>query len=169
MSSLVTHSELKRLLRYEPETGQFHRLQSADKRNSKHVGKVAGCVAPQGYVYIKIRARNYTAARLALFYVNGRWPSGEVDHINRIKSDNRLCNLRAVSRSENFQNRVDPMPKNTTGLLGVTRSQTSSRFFAMIHVPIRKRIYLGSFATAEEAHAAYMEAKKKYHLHAPSR
>ena len=97
----------------------------------RHKGRdraVKGIVLNCGYRRINIRVgKNHThvlmhRAAWALFY--GRWPS-EIDHLNGIKTDNRLCNLREVSRSENNQNRVWKWKPNArTGLPGVCYDKT---------------------------------------------
>jgi len=89
------------LLTYDPYTGLFTWL--VDAYSNKVKGKIAGSIK-EGYINISIDRKLYRAHRLAWLYVNGVFPS-EIDHINRVKSDNRICNLREVSRSENCQNR----------------------------------------------------------------
>ena len=89
-------------------------------------------------------------------------PNGyDTDHINGIRTDNRRCNLRVCTRSENLANR-GAASSNKTGLKGVRKSSRVETFEAQIRVN-GKGIYLGSFRTPEEAHIAYIAASKKYH------
>jgi hypothetical protein len=92
---------LKELLTYDPETGIFTwNICSGNAR----VGAAAGAIKSNGYITIGIDKKRYHAHRLAWFYIYNEWPLLDIDHINRIKTDNRLCNLRVVSRSENLLN-----------------------------------------------------------------
>jgi hypothetical protein len=103
----------------------------------------------------------YQAHRLAWFYVYGVFPSGQIDHINRNKSDNRLVNLRDCSISENKQN-SGLYKNNKSGFKGVFKK--GKRYEAGIRVN-NKRIYLGKFGSAELAYEAYVSAAKKLHTH----
>ena len=85
----------------------------------------------------------------------------DTDHINGIKTDNRRCNLRVCTRSENSSNR-GASSNNKTRLKGVSKNSDLETFRAEITVN-GKKIYLGSFRTPEEAHIAYIAASKKYH------
>lgn len=84
------------------------------------------------------------------------------DHINGDKLDNRVENLRGVNRSENTQNQRKPTRRNTSGYLGVGFEQQTKKFRAVIGVN-GKYTTLGRFDTAEAAHAAYVDAKRRLH------
>ncbi|HDR2785777.1 TPA: HNH endonuclease, partial [Enterobacter sichuanensis] len=90
MSDVVSLEELKRLFFYDHETGNFYRLKSI--RNLRK-GDIAGSLNKSGYIEIYINSKRYRAHRLAIFYMTGRWPKA-VDHKNRIRNDNRWCNIR---------------------------------------------------------------------------
>jgi hypothetical protein len=93
--------------------------------------------------------------------MTGRWPYGELDHINGEKADNRFANLREATHSQNCHN-IRRRPKtNTTGFKGVTYFARCRTFRAKIHVDGRY-LSLGYFATAEEAHAAYCAAATEH-------
>lgn len=84
----------------------------------------------------------------------------DLDHINGNRADNRIANLREVPNAVNCQNKRAPLPKNKTGFLGVTRDAHGFRAAVMLN---RRQHHLGRFDTAEAAHAAYVEAKRRLH------
>jgi hypothetical protein len=88
------------------------------------------------------------------------WPSGEIDHKNGVRNDDRFNNLRDVARSGNTQNQRHAHKNNKLGLLGVTRH--GKKFSANIQVNGKPR-YLGLFSTPEEAYAVYVIEKRKLH------
>ena len=98
-------------------------------------------------------------------YAHGTWPEKQLDHINGIRDDNRLVNLREATPAENQQNRA-LHPLNTSGHPGVTWNKKERKWHAKIAVA-NKRYHLGLFDTVEEAAAAYADAKKKHHLFNP--
>src|SRR5215510_1403832 len=101
----IEHAELKKLLSYDEKTGLFRwRV----PRKGSERGRVGSYNL--GYIDIRLLGRKYWAHRLAWFYVYGRWPS-LLDHINRVKSDNRISNLREVSQKENCNNRCPRLPE----------------------------------------------------------
>lgn len=147
--------DLKRALRYCPESGAFYWLESACKRMKR--GLRAGTPHGNGYRRINVLGCRVFEHRLAWFYMTGEWPPHDIDHINGTRDDNRWSNLRAVTRSENNLNlRGAPKGHNRTGVLGVCKTK-SNTYFARIKVDGRE-MYLGSFASAEEAGAAYKAA-----------
>lgn len=150
--------ELRRKLSYAPEVGVFR--WAASGSNCVRNGALAGTVVPGGYIQIKIFGSLYQAQRLAWFYVYGLWPKQNVDHINGDPGDNRIANLRDVSQQWNSQNQRRPTRANSTGFLGV--SPYGKKFRATIKVDGRQRA-LGYFATAPEAHQAYLLAKREFH------
>jgi len=151
----ITAEELRSRLNYDPLTGVFTRKVSLSK--AYRVGSVAGTVGARGYVAIGIDGRYYKGHRLAWLYVHGEWPSSEIDHLNRIKTDNAISNLKPKTRSGNTLNCVDARCTNKLGLLGV--SQVGSRFIARLQVQGESR-YLGIYRTKEAASAAYWSAKE---------
>lgn len=153
----ITAARLRELLTYDPETGAFT---NRVKRSRKVVpGEPAGGLRC-GYVAIRLDGRLYQAHRLAWLYMTGAWPAADVDHINGDRADNRWVNLRDVPHQANMQNQRRPRSDNKTGFLGVHR--IGDRFGAQIKGP-RGWLGLGYFATPEEAHAAYLKAKRELH------
>ena len=154
----LTAEYLRSILNYDPETGIFTR--KVRTANRVKVGDVAGCKNSEGYLGIKICSRTHQAHRLAWMYVYGEWPTGQIDHINRIRTDNRIANLREVSHKQNNQNRSKPS-NNTSGHPGVSWHKQRSKWLAHIKHN-QKKIHLGCFNTIEEAIAARKAAEKLY-------
>jgi hypothetical protein len=145
-------------LDYDPDTGYFV-WKVANKR--RRAGERAGYVGGGGYVYIGINRQLILAHRLVWWFVYGRGPMGDIDHINRDKTDNRLSNLRDVTESQNLMNRPAPR-NNTSGQKGVSWHAKEKRWRAKITVN-KKTMFLGSFSTIEDAGSAYRAASVKYH------
>jgi hypothetical protein len=142
----ITQERLKELLEYSPETGEF--FWKVNHSRKARAGRRAGTNNRNIYIHIVLDGHNYLAHRLAWFYVHGEWPH-LIDHINEIKSDNRLCNLREVPKAVNQYN----MAKSR----GYYRLPTG-RWAAYIHKD-QKKHHIGVFDTEEEAHNAYLRAK----------
>ncbi len=154
---LLTAEEVRRLLKYEPDTGTF--FWRVDTRNTS-AGDKAGSQQSRGYWHIKINRRLYMAHRLAWVHVTGEWPDGHVDHINGRRSDNRFANLRIATNNENAWNsRI--RSNNACGYKGVHFKKGIKKFVAQIHAGGRVR-HLGVFMTAVEAHAAYVRAAREH-------
>ena len=151
---MITQQYIKELFHYNEHTGDFTRL---IKRGSSHVGDIAGSITWNGYTSIYIDGKNYRAHQLAWLYVHGVWPDTDIDHINRNKSDNRIVNLRLASRSQNNIN-SGLHSHNTSGFRGVYASR--NKWAAQIKLN-GKKIYLGRFNTAEEAHQCYLAAARE--------
>lgn len=157
MASRVTAERLRELLEYDPATGVFKWRPALKMRRN---GLVAGSSSGRGYWYISIDKRMYLAHRLAWLYVHGCWPIDQIDHINRVKIDNRIVNLREATGSQNKQN-VGAKKSNRSGLKGIWWDGRIKRWRPRIRVGGRA-LWLGSFRTPEEAHAVYCEAARKH-------
>jgi hypothetical protein len=157
----LTLSQLKDILHYDPLTGVFTwRIKTCRKVVP---GAVAGYARPDGYVVIRVNKQRYRASRLAWWFVKGQEPLGDIDHIDGNPQNNSFSNLRDVSTAENIQNQKSAHTRNKSGgLLGVSKEHTCRRWRARICVH-GKHILIGRFDTPEEAHQAYVEAKRKHH------
>lgn len=158
---MVTAERLREVLQYDSETGAF--TWRVLRRYKATAGSLAGTVGSRGYLQISIDNRLYLAHRLAWLYVHGEWPSATIDHINGTRVDNRLANLRDVSIAENIQNAYQPRPgKVSCQMRGATKDKRCKNWKSSITANgITYR--LGQFATAAEAHQAYLAAKSRLH------
>lgn len=170
---------LRQLLRYEPETGRlFWRTRSpllftanrqtalhqANKWNHSWAEKQAfKCIDKYGYANGSIAASHYKAHRVIWAICYGEWPQGEIDHIDGDPLNNRINNLRVVTRRENLQN-VARSRVNSSGITGVTRIARSGKWHAFIHEN-RRKISLGEYQTKDEAVSARMIAAEQYGYH----
>jgi hypothetical protein len=158
---LICTKRLVDYLEYNPDSGEIRW-----KKNHipALVGKVAGSKRPYKdgsfYHVINFQSKFILAHRVAWFLHYGYWPQEFIDHINGNKLDNRICNLRVVSKIQNAHN-VGIRKHNTSGYTGVYFRKDRNSWRAKIGID-GKRISLGYYKTAEEAGRAYEEATKKY-------
>lgn len=152
----IPHDVLLKRLSYDSETGIFTRMPYADSKGRRYKGGPARPLNKgNGYFRIALMGGQFNYARLVWYYVHGKWPDGEIDHINRNPADNRIANLRIASHHENMQARVEyRTPKS--GYRGVHKVM-SGRYQAQISVGGKKR-HLGIFDTKDEAYAAWCAA-----------
>lgn len=142
---MVSREYLQKLYHYDPATGVWTRARNFGQWTK---GAVAGSVTRYGYVYLKIGGHGFMAHRLAWLYMTGQWPSGDIDHINGERADNRWNNLREATRKQNAAN---SKKRKNHGVKGV--HLISGKWVALIHRDGRNE-RLGSFDTIEEAAAA---------------
>jgi hypothetical protein len=181
----VPIEELRRLVAYNPQTGaltwlprepKHFRAGREDKEgrhspahrakvwNSHYAGTPAlAAIERAGYGHGDIFAKRYKAHRVAWALYYGEWPEGEIDHINGIRSDNRLINLRVVSHKDNMRNQR-LSKANKSGVIGVCWASHRGKWSAQIKVN-RKKLHLGLFGTIKEAAAARKAAERKYGFH----
>jgi len=156
--SKLTQARLKELLNYDEKTGDF--TWKENRGGTAKTDKIAGHKKANGYIYISIDCKTYSGHRLVWLYVHGYIPELEIDHTNRIKSDNRILNLREVSHSCNMQN-YGVRSNNITGIRGISFHKKSKKFRAEITIN-KKTIYLGIFASKFTAAKARAAAEVKY-------
>lgn len=154
----ITVDYLKQILNYNPDTGVFTWIKRTTRADL--LGKKAGSPHSSGYISITIHNKKRLAHRLAWLYMTGTWPTNHIDHIDGDKTNNAFKNLRDVTRSENLHNVYKPKKNNKINLLGVSAHQGKWRMQIMIESNINR---ISGFKTPEEAHQAYLDAKKKAH------
>lgn len=160
MTTPITAERLREVLDYDPDTGVF--LWRVALCNRVRAGSVAGRIDKDGRRRVMIAKATYFASRLAWFYVYGDWPAGHIDHINGCRADDRLANLRDVTRAMNMQNQARAHRSNRSGLIGAHWCSKSGAYRSSIWLG-GKNHHLGHFDTAEEAHQAYVNAKLERH------
>lgn len=155
----LTQERLKELLHYDSNTGCL--IWRVRKRNSVHIGDAAGSVDAHGYTCVMIDGRSHKAHRLIWLWLNGELPATQIDHINGNRADNREANLRLANNFQNSANRLR-QKNNTSGYKGVSLHRKTGKWQATARLGGCLR-YLGLFASASEAHAAYVSATRQYH------
>lgn len=156
----MTHDELKSALSYDAKTGIF--TWKENRGFNKTLGKQAGGLC-NNYLSIRFDGRAHWAHRLAWFYVYGQMPLGCIDHINGVKTDNRILNLRDASAQMNTQNIKRSIRPNMPLGVFFNARKVSRAYSASIRIDGRSK-HLGYFDTAELAHDAYIEAKRINHV-----
>lgn len=146
----ITVEYLKEILEYCPYSGLFT-WKSRIKGSSYGPGDLAGSKHKSGYIQIKIHGTLYKAHRLAWFYMTGKWPSKEIDHINRVKDDNRWVNLREATHSQNQLNVI--RRPNKSGHPGVY--ETDNGKWRVVLQINNKRFNLGTYLIFDEAVNVY--------------
>lgn len=150
---MITQEQLKELLHYDPNTGVFTAREAWGRYSRYPAGTRVGRPNGSGYrqVYIGAAKKSFKEHRLAVLYMTGEWPVGEVDHINRIKDDNRWSNLRVVTRAENRRN---------LGSSGVYETP-GGRWTSRISVNFDTRAEAEAFRNALEKFRDEYEARNK--------
>lgn len=159
MENVSDREELLALLDYDPGTGMF--TWKINRGGTAKQGSVAGNIQAAGYRYINFQRRLVGAHRLAWLYVHGAWPTGDIDHINRQRDDNRIANLRDTTRSQNMRNSIRKRTPSSP-LQGVCWDRQHGKWLASI-TSHGKQIHLGRYETAEQAHEAYVQACREVH------
>ena len=164
--SIVSASYAREALIYDPETGiliwrtrplEHFRTERGWRRwNRRYVGQEAGMV--EKYRRIKLGGRFVMAHRLAWLFHYGDWPSSDLDHIDRDKLNNRIGNLRVVTRAENARN-ARRRRDNTSGVTGVSWRKRGGRWVSFINADGRRH-HLGQFESIESATVARRTAER---------
>lgn len=153
---MLSQEKLKTLLNYNPDSGVFSFKKA---RGCRKAGDIAGSFN-RGYISIKVDGRKYSAHRLAFLYMEGAFPEDglDVDHINRVKDDNRWKNLRVVTRTLNALN-TGCNKNNELGSSNIRVLKDTGRY----QVRIAGKS-LGCFDTLEEAEKCYVESRIMWEL-----
>lgn len=150
---------LREVLVYDPESGVFRWRISP--RNRTLPGDLAGYRNGSGYMVCVVDQQKIRMHRAAWAIHYGEFPDGLLDHINGIRDDNRISNLRLATASENCQN-TTVRRGNKTGVKGVHFRADTNKYSASISVD-KKTHWLGCFDSLEEAKKARIEAEVKFH------
>lgn len=154
---MLTATQLRELLIYNRKTGEFTWVK---RRQGVTIGP-AGRIRSDGYLIISVLGTEYYGHRLAWLYVKGEWPLEELDHRNRIRSDNRWKNLRPATTAQNNLNQG--IRKDCkSGYRGVCWNPRSKKWRATISAN-KKQIHLGLFENVLDAAKAYQAAARKLH------
>ena len=140
----IKHDRLLELLEYNPDTGIF--IWKVNRKRLAKAGSIAGSINGKGYIQISVDGKLYLAHRLAWFYCFQEWPENIIDHINGIKSDNRLDNLQDVTQNKNIQKGSQKL--SSSGFRNVRK--VCNKYQAHIKVN-GKTIHLGMFDSGQEA------------------
>jgi hypothetical protein len=154
----ITPEHVREILDYDPQTGLLKWRKKVAQR--VHIGDVAGSKHHSGYLSVFTLGRSHRVHRLAWMHYYGTQPPKFIDHINGLRHDNRIANLRAATAETNAQNRRSAVRNAASGLLGVGKNRKNWQAYIRIN---GKPTYLGTFKTPEEAHQVYIEAKRKFH------
>ena len=154
---LLTYEEVKEMFDYDLEKGIL--IWKTRPVNSKYlIGTIAGWInKSSGYVLVKVKRKHYSSHRVIWLWMTGKWPENQIDHINGIRNDNRFCNLREATSSQNNANKSK---RNSTGYKGIKKCKNHNKWESRIKIN-GKNAYLGSYDTPEEAHAAYVAKAKE--------
>lgn len=171
--SQISPDDMAAIVRYDQATGQLiwmHRgpdcyENSVHQRrwNTFYAGQRVGSITAQGYVVVKLFGKNRFVHRVVWLLNRGIWPTGQIDHINGDKSDNRIDNLRDVSALANMRNR-SLSRNNKSGFRGVYWNTKEVRWRAHIKDQTRN-IHLGYFDDFEAAVEARLEAERRIGFH----
>jgi hypothetical protein len=146
----VDYFSLDRIFAYDPDTGAITRRANGMRADRVYSGM-------RGYAVVSVSGKNFRAHRLAWLLMTGKQPPAAIDHVNRVRSDNRWANLRESTPLLNQQNRRDVSNKH--GHPGVAWFPQNKKFGARIRLN-GKRLYVGMFDTIEEAADAYQQARR---------
>lgn len=151
----MTHEECLKLFSYDKESGKLYWKIKPNDRT--HVGTECGHIMNCGYKHISYKGKKYLAHRLIWFIQNAVWPEKQLDHINGLKLDNRLENLREVTNRMNANN----LKQHRQGhLVGSSFDKRRNKWQSYIKLD-KVRKHLGYFQTQLEAHSTYINKCKE--------
>lgn len=160
---MLTYERAHERLMHDRDTGELFWKVSHWKRVK--AGNVAGDKYRNGYRRVCVDSKEYLAHRVVWMMAYGEWPTNEIDHINGDRADNRLCNLRLATSTQNKQN-TGRRSDNKSGRVGVSWQKNLGKWQAAITVN-RKQRHLGFYPDIESAAMAYAKAKAELHKFQP--
>ena len=163
----ITQDQIQELLHYNPETGILTwKVNRKSYKGKAKAGSRAGRVTKRGYRQLGVLGYSMREHVAIFIYMTGERPNCHIDHINRVRDDNRWVNLRLALRnqSDNNQN-MQISRRNTSGYQGVCfdKHYTRSKPWLAQISHNNRRIRIGYFETAEKAHFAYLSKKRELH------
>lgn len=161
----LTISRLNEVISYDQDSGIFK--WKIDRYRKSKAGDIAGSISSHGYVVICIDYKTHPAHRLAWAISFGSFPDHFIDHENRIKTDNRLNNLRCVTNKQNCENMPLRIDSNSR-ILGVTWHKGVEKWQAQIHHN-QKAISLGYYKDIFSAACARKSAELRIFTHSAGR
>lgn len=166
----ISRSDVSQFLSYDCENGlliwkprsrsYFPSDRSFKIWSARFGGKPAGCYRADGYLVIRLFDKLYLGHRIAWFLHYGEWPQNSIDHIDGNPSNNKINNLRDVTRAENAKN-LRHKANNRSGRMGVWFSKPLKKWIAEISVN-GKRHHIGTFADFSEAVEARSAAERRF-------
>ena len=150
----VSYARASEMFTYAPEEGRLYRNKTT---KTKLAGTEAGWVGRKGYRMVSIDSEAYFTHRIVWLLENKEHPPDQIDHVNRIKSDNRITNLRAVTDGQNKHNR-GVQPNSMSGEPGVSQARRTGKWRAYIKLRGRQ-INLGYFVKFSDAVSVRKSAK----------
>jgi hypothetical protein len=159
---MITQERLKELFQLD----EHGRLIRKSNTGLARAGTSSSAKDRDGYLVVGIDKKQYRTHRMVWMYQNGAIPYGyDIDHINRVKDDNRIENLRCITHSENLQNKVK-CKNNKSGFKGVWKHTQTGKFVAVIEFE-GKRYHIGCFPSPEDASMAYEQKASELHKYKP--
>ena len=172
--ALPSADDLRKLLTYEPETGKlfwkerpremFESQRDFSAWNARFSGKEGlGSIGTNGYKHGAIKNKTFNTHRVVWCLCYGEWPGQNIDHVNGVRTDNSISNLRNVSHAENQKNQKRSK-RNTSGHTGVHWLTGVGKWYAQIMAG-RQKYHLGYFDRLEDAVAARRAAEREFGFH----
>lgn len=160
---LPSQERLRELFDYDQETGVLTWKVSSHKCASNiRVGGSAGCLNNTGYYHTRIGTDRFLNHRLIWMWMTGEDPGDlDIDHINRVRSDNSWENLRVVSRGVNISNSIKV--NNTSGVPGITWEKAARKWSVRAYVDGARKFF-GRFQTKEEAITRLKQVAPAHHI-----
>lgn len=160
-NDVFTFEDVSEVFEYCPDTGLIHwKKGGTGRKRDLSAGVLDVC---NRYINISYKHVNFKAHRLAWLLHYGEWPSDDIDHVNGVRHDNRMDNLRTVKHADNLKNKCI-QKNNTSGVNGVSWSKAAKKWLAQISFN-GMRENLGFFPNIEGAIAARKAAEEKYSYH----
>jgi hypothetical protein len=157
----ITQQRLRERVKYDPVTGVFTWLPAPGRLKA---GEPIGVTHAKGYLAVTLDGYKYLLHRLAWIYLNGSIPEGlEIDHRDGRKDNNAISNLRLGTHAQNQGNMRGCRSDSKSGVQGVQWRSYNNKWVVRIMVA-GKRKHIGSFSCKDEAHQAYLAAKRELHI-----